>query len=187
MLTKLIRNIKMLIKKVFKERHHKNNYLDLVILHAISHFVDSEKVIIKISHFAEFEQAIIKISHFAAFEQVIIKISHFADCELTAKLLWEKPDAHAFFCLGHTRFYECIGIQFFSSLTCDLRNAMSRQRSHTHVWLTGCHATPEVTYTHMWLTGRHATPEVTYYYPTPHPLIHPLSHPSLFRGLSPGF
>ena len=85
MLTKLIRNIKMLTKKVFKERHHKNNYLGLVILHAISHFVDSEKVIIKISHFAEFEQAIIKISHLAAFEQVIIKISPFADCEQVKK------------------------------------------------------------------------------------------------------
>ena len=43
--------------------------------------------------------------------------------------------------------FECIGIQFFNSLTCDLRDAMPRQRS--------------LTLTHMWLTGRHATPEVT--------------------------
>ena len=45
----------MLIKKVFKERHHKNNYLGLLILHAISHFADFEKAIIKNSHFANFE------------------------------------------------------------------------------------------------------------------------------------
>ena len=96
------------------------------------------------------KKTIIKISHFADFEQAINKISHFVDCEqikkLTAKRPWEKPDAYAFFCFGHPRFYECIGIQFFSSLTCDLRNAMSRQRSHTHMCLTGHHATQEVTY-----------------------------------------
>ena len=28
-------------------------------------------------------------------------------------------------------FFECIGIQFFNSLTCDLRDAMPRQRSLT--------------------------------------------------------
>ena len=98
------------------------------------------------------KKTIIKISHFADFEQAINKISHFVDCEqikkLTAKRPWEKPDAYAFFCFGHPRFYECIGIQFFSSLTCDLRNAMSRQRSHTHMCLTAHPATPEVTYTH---------------------------------------
>ena len=47
--------------------------------------------------------------------------------------------------------FECIGIQFFNSLTCDLRDAMPRQRS--------------LTLTHMWLTGRHATPEVTLHIP----------------------
>ena len=59
--------------------------------------------------------------------------------------LWGSPPAVSstltlgFFCL-----FECIGIQFFNSLTCDLRDAMSRQRSLTliHMWLTGmpCHA-----------------------------------------------
>ena len=28
-------------------------------------------------------------------------------------------------------FFECLGIQFFNSLTCDLRDAMPRQRSPT--------------------------------------------------------
>ena len=64
MLTKLIPNIKMLIQKVFKERHHKkNNYLGLLILYPISHFADFEQVIFKVSHFVDFEQVIIKISH----------------------------------------------------------------------------------------------------------------------------
>ena len=43
------------------ERYHKNNYLGLIILYAISHFADFEQVIIKISHFAVFKQVIIKI------------------------------------------------------------------------------------------------------------------------------
>ena len=42
---------------------------------------------------------------------------------------------------------ECINIQFFNSLTCDLGETMPRQKS--------------LTLTHMWLTGRQATPEVT--------------------------
>ena len=46
--------------------------------------------------------------------------------KLTAKLLWEKLDAYAFFF-----FFECIGIQFFNSLACDLQDAMSRQRALT--------------------------------------------------------
>ena len=36
------------------------------------------------------------------------------------------PDTWLFF-----GFFECIGIQFFNSLTCDLRDAMPRQRSLT--------------------------------------------------------
>ena len=52
------------------ERHHKNNYLGLLILYVICHFADFEQVIIKISHFANFEQVIIKISDFADCEQV---------------------------------------------------------------------------------------------------------------------
>ena len=87
--------------------------------------------------------------------------------KLTAKLLWEKPDAYALLCFpqpslvssltlpwtiarfldpfytfspAHRRVihdltppnpFECIGIQFFNSLTCDLRDAMPRQRSLT--------------------------------------------------------
>ena len=46
-------------------------------------------------------------------------------------------------------FCECLGIQFFNSLTCDLRDTMPRQRSLT-------------LFTHMWITGRYATPEVTH-------------------------
>ena len=46
-------------------------------------------------------------------------------------------------------FCECLGIQFFNSLTCDLGDTMPRQRSLT-------------LFTHMWLTGRYATPEVTH-------------------------
>ena len=52
------------------------------------------------------------------------------------------PQHQAFFC-------ECLGIQFFNSLTCDLGDTMPRQRSLT-------------LFTHMWLTGRYATPEVTH-------------------------
>ena len=46
-------------------------------------------------------------------------------------------------------FCECLGIQFFNSLTCDLRDAMPRQRLltlFTHKWLTEHYATPEVTH-----------------------------------------
>ena len=39
-------------------------------------------------------------------------------------LLSLQPDAWAF-------FFECLGIQFFNSLTCDLRDIMPRQRSLT--------------------------------------------------------
>ena len=46
-------------------------------------------------------------------------------------------------------FCECLGIQFFNSLTCDLGDTMPRQRSLT-------------LFTHMWLTERYATPEVTH-------------------------
>ena len=46
-------------------------------------------------------------------------------------------------------FYECLGIQFFNSHTCGLRDAMPRQRSFT-------------LFTHMWLTGHYAMPEVTH-------------------------
>ena len=41
------------------------------------------------------------------------------------KLTWEKPDTWAFF------FFECLGTQFFNSLTCDLRDTMPCQRSLT--------------------------------------------------------
>ena len=80
--------------------------------------------------------------------------------KLTAKLPWKKPDAYAFFCLRHCLMspalhpgfsdlggsppalsstpilgfffvFECIDIQFFNSLTCDLRDAMPRKRSLT--------------------------------------------------------
>ena len=54
---------------------------------------------------------------------------------------------------------ECIGIQFFNLHThvTDLQDTMPRQRSLTH---THTH-----THTHMWLTGHHATPEVTLHIP----------------------
>ena len=54
-----------------------------------------------------------------------------------------------------------LSIQFFNLNThvTDLRDAMPRQRSLTR--------------THMWLTGRHATPEVTLH--IPHPPCHPHS------------
>ena len=92
--------------------------------------------------------------------------------KLTAQLPWEKPDAYAFFCFGHTRFYECIGIQFFSSLTCDLRNAMSRQRSHTDTHKCGLRdAMPRqrsLTHTHVtYGTSCHARSHLLLPYPPP--------------------
>ena len=54
------------------------------------------------------------------------------------KLPWEKLDAWAF--CYYFFFYECLGIQFFNSHTCGLRDAMPRQRTFTlftHMWLTG--------------------------------------------------
>ena len=80
--------------------------------------------------------------------------------EQTTKFPWEKPDTWAFLggllpCVTGTSpwllrpvkvstsselypdallfflFFQCLGIQFFNSLTCDLQDAMSRQRSLT--------------------------------------------------------
>ena len=52
---------------------------------------------------------------------------------------------------GYLRIFSCVceylGIQFFNSLTCDLRDAMPCQRSlilFTHMWHTGHYPTPEV-------------------------------------------
>ena len=63
--------------------------------------------------------------------------------------LWRSPPALSSIpTLGF--FFECLGIQFFNSFTCELRDTMSRQRSltlFTRMWLTGHHATPEVTHT----------------------------------------
>ena len=61
------------------------------------------------------------------------------------KLPWEKPDAWAFW-----GFLWILRHPVFNSLTCDLRGTMPCQRSitlFTHMWLTGYHATPEVTHT----------------------------------------
>ena len=59
-------------------------------------------------------------------------------------------------CLGNLYFFwsGCLSIQFFNLDThvSDLWDAMPRQRSLTR--------------THMWLSGRHATPEVTLHIPT---------------------
>ena len=92
------------------------------------------------------------------------------------KLPWEKPNAQPFFlrplpCVTGTPpwllrpeastsselypdtmlfFCECLGIQFFNSLTCDLQDTMPPQRSltlFTHMWLTGHYAMPEVIHT----------------------------------------
>ena len=91
--------------------------------------------------------------------------------KLTVKLPWEKPETYAFFvyttasCHGHSTLvsqtyeslhqlwalpqhlaffcFEWIGIQFFNSHTCDLRDALPRQRSLTHTHVTyamPCHA-----------------------------------------------
>ena len=60
--------------------------------------------------------------------------------------------------------FECLGIQFFNSLTCDLQDAMPRQTSLilSHVtYGTLCHARGHLHY-HMWLTGCYAMPEVTH-------------------------
>ena len=98
---------------------------------------------------------------------VVIFLTFSRSKKLPTKLLWEKPDACASF-FGHglmspalhpgfsdlwgsppalrstptLGFFECLGIQFFNSLTCDLRDAMPRKRSlHSHVtWRTPCHA-----------------------------------------------
>ena len=55
------------------------------------------------------------------------------------KLPWEKldVDASAFYLSIYLFIYlfifECLGIQFFNSLTCDLRDTMPRQRSLTRL------------------------------------------------------
>ena len=117
---------------------------------------------------------------FADIEQVISNFATLNKSKpLIAKLPLEKPDTYAFVffrplphvtgtppwllrsigsppalsstpTLGFFCFFECMGIQFFNSLTCDLPDAMPSQRSLTltHMWLMGHHATPEVTCTH---------------------------------------
>ena len=64
-------------------------------------------------------------------------------------LPWHKTFFFFFFC-------ECLGIQFFNSLTCGLRETMPRQRSLT-------------LFTHMWLMGHYAMPEVTQLFSPPNP------------------
>ena len=119
------------------------------------------------------EQFIIKNSNFADFEQVKnILLTLNRSKKLTAKFLCEKLNTYTFFLFRplprvtgtppwllrpmrvstsselypDTRlflFFECIGIQFFNSLTCDLREAMPCQRSLTLTHMTyriPCHA-----------------------------------------------
>ena len=105
-------------------------------------------------------------SIFGDFEQVkkvVILLTLNKSRKLTAKLPQEKPDAYAFFCLGHCLMspalhpgfsdlwgsppalsstptlwfffaFECIGIQFFNSLTCDC-GTPCRARGHSHSYL----------------------------------------------------
>ena len=63
------------------------------------------------------------LSIFADFEQVKKISSYFADFGQVKKTNSKSPVGETgclcIFCLGVAFFFECIGIQFFNSLTCD--------------------------------------------------------------------
>ena len=59
--------------------------------------------------------------------------------------------------------FECVGIQFFNSHTCDLRDAMPRQRSLTHTHVTcgmPCHARGHLLHPTLYLEKWRISPGV---------------------------
>ena len=122
----------------------------------MSHFADFEHVTIKIVILLTLNKS-----------KNILPTLNKPKKNLTAKLPWEKPDTYAFVFLFRSLphvtgtppwllrpmrvstsselypdtwlfFFECIGIQFFNSLTCDLRtpcHARGHLHSHSHSYL----------------------------------------------------
>ena len=83
------------------------------------------------SYFGEFEQVKNFSSHFADFEQVKITNNKTPLGETGCLCIFFWPLPHYGTSTWLFCFFECLDIQFFNSLTCDLRDTMPRQRSLT--------------------------------------------------------